>query len=90
MKKNINDLRTILFETMEDLKSGKIDVDRAKQIGNLGQVILNTAIVEVKYISESGGSGTCFIMTDDMLTQKPIARQITMSEHEKIINKYIN
>lgn len=88
MKKNINDLRAILFETMDDLKSGKIDIERAKQIGSIGQVIVNSAIVEVKHIRESGGIGSGFIESAPSLPS--IARHTTLSEHEKTVNKYIN
>ena len=88
MKKNINDLRTILFDTMDDLRSGKIDVERAKQIGSIGQVIVNSAIVEVKHIRESGGIGSGFI--ESAPSTPAMARLSTLSEHEKTVNKYIN
>jgi len=87
MSKTINDLRDILFATMEDLRAGKIDVDKAKQIGNIGQVIVNSAVAEFKHLKESGGSGTGFI-ENQKSEQKKIAREVTLSEHEKLLQKY--
>lgn len=48
--KNINDLRTALFETMQDVRSGKLDVNKAKAVTDLAQTIVNTAKVEVDFI----------------------------------------
>lgn len=48
--KNINDLRAALFETMADVRSGKLEVSQAKAITDLGQAIINTAKVEVDFI----------------------------------------
>lgn len=88
MSRTINDLREILFSTMEDLKSGKIDVEKAKQIGNIGQVIVNSAMAEVKYLKETGETDTEFMKSKP--TQKKLIREQTLSEHEKTIAKYIN
>jgi hypothetical protein len=60
-KKNIDDLRDLLFETIEGVKSGKLDVDRAKVIGDLSQVMVNTAAVEVKYAQATGQKGGSFL-----------------------------
>ena len=57
-KKTIDDLRTVLFETIEGVKSGKLDIDRAKCISELTQVVVNTAKAEVEYAKVTGkGSG---------------------------------
>lgn len=60
-KKNIDDLRELLFETIEGVKSGKLDIDRAKMIGELSQVMVNTAKVEVQYAHATGGKGSEFL-----------------------------
>lgn len=60
-KKNIDDLRELLFATIEGVKDGKIDVDRAKMIGELSQVMVNTAKVEVQYAQATGGKGSEFL-----------------------------
>jgi hypothetical protein len=87
MSRTINDLRELLFSTMEDLRAGKIDVEKAKQIGNIGQVIVNSAVAEVRHLKESGGTGTGFIEPSDQPVKR-IARERTKSEYEKTIDKY--
>jgi hypothetical protein len=89
MSRTINDLRELLFQAMEDLKGGTINVDQAKQMANLGQVIVNSAVAETRHIKEQGGSGTGFI-EDGSRVLKITSREETLSEHEKVIKKYIN
>lgn len=48
--KNIKELRSFLGEVMKDLKEGKIDVDKARTIKDIGQVLVNSAKVEVDFI----------------------------------------
>jgi hypothetical protein len=87
MSRTINELRELLFSTMEDLRAGKIDVEKAKQIGNIGQVIVNSAVAEVRHLKESGGTGTGFIEQADQPVKR-IARERTKSEYEKNLEKY--
>ena len=49
-KDKIQDLRHHLFETIEMLKDKEIDVNTAHVIAEVGQVIVNTAKVEVSFI----------------------------------------
>jgi hypothetical protein len=60
-KKNIDDLRELLFDTIEGVKSGKLDVDRARMIGDLSQVMVNSAKVEVEYAKATGQKGSGFL-----------------------------
>jgi hypothetical protein len=60
-KKNIDDLRELLFDTIEGVKSGKLDIDRAKMIGELSQVMVNSAKVEVQYAQVTGQTGSGFL-----------------------------
>lgn len=60
MAKKIQDLRDTLFDTIEGIKSGKIDVEKAKAITNIAQVIVNSAKAEVdflKNVSQQGDTG---------------------------------
>ena len=60
MKNKISDLRNHLFETIEKLKDGDIDVTKAKTIADVAQVIINSAKVEVDYLKATDsrvGSG---------------------------------
>lgn len=58
---DITSLRTILFETMRGLKNGTIDLDKAKAVSDIGQVIINSAKVEVDAMRANGIEGSGFI-----------------------------
>jgi pyruvate dehydrogenase complex dehydrogenase (E1) component len=59
MKNKMEDLRNHLFETLEALKDDKnpMDVERARAIRDVGQVLVNSAKVEVDYINATGQAG---------------------------------
>jgi cell shape-determining protein MreC len=59
----IADLRRRLFETIDGVRDGSIDIDKAKLVGDLSQVIVNTAKVEVEYLRTTGGGESTFIDT---------------------------
>ena len=69
MKNKIDDLRNHLFATIEALQDNDnpMDLDRAKAIADVAQVIINSAKVEVEYINKVGGIGTNFISNDKLL-----------------------
>ena len=66
-KKNIDDLRELLFATIEGVKGGTIDIERAKMIGELSQVMVNTAKVEVDYAKATGQKGSSFLEKTEQL-----------------------
>ena len=55
--KNIDDLRALLFETIEGVKNGTMDLERAETISTLSQVMVNSAKVEVDYAKVTGIKG---------------------------------
>lgn len=61
--KTINDLRETLFATLEGVKSGSIDLDKARQINEVAKTIVETAKVEVDYLRVTGGGESEFIDT---------------------------
>lgn len=62
MSNDINALRSALFETLQGVKAGTMDIDRAKAINETAQVIINTARAEVDYMKVTGSNtGTDFI-----------------------------
>jgi hypothetical protein len=65
-KKTINDLRNALFETIEAVKSGNMEIERAKTISDLAQVIVNTAKVEVEYAKATDATGSTFLEMETM------------------------
>lgn len=59
--KTIEDLRAVLFETLQAVKSGALDLDRARAVNELGRSITETAKVEVEYLRATGGGESTFI-----------------------------
>lgn len=60
-QQNIDDLRSTLFDTLQAVKEGKLDIDRAKAISDLSQNIINTAKVEIDYLKAGGNVVSDFI-----------------------------
>lgn len=62
-KHTIDDLRDMMFETLQALKDKKapMDIDRALAMKEVAQVIVNSAKVEVDHMRISGGTGSGFI-----------------------------
>ena len=55
-RNKIEDLRNHLFETIELLKEKEIDVNTAKAISEVAQVIVNTAKVEIQFINRANSN----------------------------------
>lgn len=55
-KNKIEDLRNHLFETIEMLKEGDLEIEKAKAISEVAQVIINSAKVEVQFLKEMGSN----------------------------------
>lgn len=69
-RNKIEDLRNHLFETIELLKEGEIDIEKAKAIADIGQVLVNTAKIEVDFLKIVNGNGSGFIPVDSKNEQK--------------------
>ena len=56
MKNRIEDLRNHLFATLEALQDEDqpMDLDRAKTIADVAQVVINSAKVEVEFLKTTG------------------------------------
>jgi hypothetical protein len=54
----IEDLRTIMFDTLRDLrdKDKPMDIDRAKAVAEVAKVIVDSAKVEVDHMKIAGGT----------------------------------
>jgi hypothetical protein len=52
--KTINDLRATLFDTLAAIKSGTLDIDRAKAINDVAKTIINSAKVQIAYSALRG------------------------------------
>jgi hypothetical protein len=55
-KDKIQDLRHHLFETIEMLKDGDMEIEKARAISDVAQVIINSAKVEVQFLKEMGSN----------------------------------
>jgi hypothetical protein len=77
-RNKIEDLRNHLFEVIEMLKDGDIDMDKAKTIAEVAQVIVNSAKVEVNFIKVVNGNGSGFIPLDNRGAYE--TKQITIGE----------
>lgn len=55
-RNKIEDLRNHLFEAIEMLKDGEIEIDKAKAIADISQTIINSAKVEVDFIKTTGST----------------------------------
>jgi hypothetical protein len=63
MSETISDLRSHLFDALRGLsdKTHPMDIERAKAIADVSQVIINSAKVEVEHMKVSGGNGSGFL-----------------------------
>lgn len=61
MSKSIEDLREALFATLQGVKDGSIDIDRARTVNELGKTLCETAKVEVEYLRANGGGESSFL-----------------------------
>jgi len=63
MKNKIEDLRNHLFVAIEALldEDKPMDIDRAKAVADVAQVMINSAKVEVEFMKVTGGTGSGFI-----------------------------
>ena len=50
MSKTIEDLRDHLFAVITGVRDGTVSIEQAKTIGELSQVVVNTAKVEVDFV----------------------------------------
>jgi hypothetical protein len=60
-RKTIEDLRETLFATLAAVKSGDMDLDRARAVNELGKTIIDTAKVEVDYLRVTNGGESEFL-----------------------------
>lgn len=71
MKNKIEDLRNLLFETIEKLLDDDkpMDVERAKTVAEVAQTVINSAKIENEFIKLTGNEGTGFIPETRQLKQ---------------------
>ncbi len=79
MKNKIEDLRNHLFETLEALKDDEkpMDVDRARAVAEVANVIVESAKVEVSFLKTTGALQSTGFLPDGAEDIKPIPRRLT-------------
>lgn len=78
MKNKINDLRDHLFATIEALSDSDkpMEIDRAKAIADVARVIVDSAKVEVQFMSVTGSLiGSGFLPAGESLARPEIAQR---------------
>lgn len=79
-QRQIDDLRDKLFDTLDRLndKDNPMEIERAKAVAEVAQVIINSAKVEVEFIRQSGNprTGTGFI---------PDGEQFGTTNHPRLV-----
>ena len=56
-------LRAHLFDALQAVKSGQLELDQARTVNELAKTIVDTAKVEVDYLRTTGGGKSAFIDT---------------------------
>ena len=59
--KTIEDLRERLFDVMDGIKAGTVSLDQAQTMLSVGQVIVNTAKVEVDFLRATERYDSAFL-----------------------------
>ncbi|WP_186078709.1 hypothetical protein [Burkholderia gladioli] len=69
---NIESLRQHLFDALAALndRTKPADIERAKAVAELSQVIINSAKVEVEFIKAAGGKGTGFLTSPGTINHR--------------------
>lgn len=78
MKNKIDDLRNHLFETLEALKDDEkpMDIDRARTIADVARVIVESAKVEVNFLTVTGALSSTNFLPIGGEDEKPVPRQV--------------
>jgi hypothetical protein len=56
-------LRAHLFETLQAVKAGTLELDKARTINEIGKTLIDSAKVEVDYLKTCGGGESQFLDT---------------------------
>ena len=86
MSEHVKDLRSALFRAMEDVREGKLDLEKAKVINSIGQTIINSAKAEVDFINATGytKASTGFLQNENVLNSGRLPEGITKITEHKI------
>lgn len=63
---DVNALRDHMFGVLEDLKSGKIDIKKAKAMSEVSEAIINIAKAEIEFAKVNGNVNTQFFHKSEL------------------------
>ena len=87
MKNKIEDLRDHLFATIEALQDDEnpMDIDRAKAVADVAQVLINSAKAETDFLRAVGATrGSGFIPSSPRVPEHPIERNAAKLPGERV------
>jgi hypothetical protein len=58
---DLSALRAVLFETLQAVKAGEIELDKARAVNDIGKTLLDSAKVEVDYLRATGQGSSQFL-----------------------------
>lgn len=58
---DLNTLRAVLFDTLQAVKAGEIELDKARAVNEIGKTLLDSAKVEVEYLRATGQGSSQFL-----------------------------
>lgn len=68
---NSQDLRDYLSTALKGVQDGTMDIEKAKTIGEISQVAINLAKVEVDFVRANGGGQSTFFNDAKQITKTP-------------------
>lgn len=75
---NSQDLREHLSKALAGIQDGTMDIEKAKAIGEISQVAINLAKVEVDFVRANGGGRSDFFSDNKQITNTPTG-QLTVN-----------
>ena len=82
-KNKITDLRNHLFETIEQLKDGDMDIETAKAVNEVAKTLVHSAKVEVEAMREIGATDSEFLQIDAFAERKRLVSSLTQDEEKR-------
>ena len=83
----IQGLYNTLFETIESVKKGEIDIEKAEIISKLGQTIINAGKLEVSVMKERTNYNTTLLSREEEPKEAISAKSIAAINETYGINK---
>lgn len=60
-KQDLSALRKHLFDAIAGVKSGDLEIEKARAINEIGKTLVDTARVEIDYLKANGGGESNFL-----------------------------